>query len=53
MGLVIQFRWYTSLMKPASNNLALSLSLSLSLYYILLVLGKTAELLLDGLGLRV
>jgi hypothetical protein len=34
-------------MKPASNNLAISL------HYIFLVLGETAESLLDGLGLRV
>jgi hypothetical protein len=46
MGLASQSGWYTSLMKPTSNNLAISLFL----YYILLVLGKAAESLLDGLG---
>jgi hypothetical protein len=47
MGLVSQSGWYTSLIKPASNNLAISL------YYIFFILGKMAESLLDRLGLQV
>jgi hypothetical protein len=48
MGLVSQSGWYTSLMKPTSNNLAISLFIT-SFF----ILGETAESLLDGLGLQV
>jgi hypothetical protein len=47
-GLASQSRCYTSLIKPASNNLAISF-----FYYILLVLGETSESLLNGLGVWV
>jgi hypothetical protein len=46
-GFMSQSRWYISSMKPASNNLAISL------YYIFVVLGEMVDLLCDGVGLRV
>jgi hypothetical protein len=47
MVLVSQSGWYTSLMKAASNNLAISLFITF------FVFDEMTESLLDGLGLRV
>jgi hypothetical protein len=45
MGLASQSRWYTSLIKSASNNLATSLFITF------FILGEATKTLLDKLGL--